>query len=75
MKNIINKRINTQFSNAAYQWLVEEAGTQGASLSQVVREKVEQARKEDEILSRVEYLEKVIKKSHAIIVERLGGVK
>jgi len=39
----------------------------------MVREKIELARKESEIIDRLGYLEKVIKKSHAVIVDKLSG--
>jgi len=70
-----NTRINTLFSEVAYDWLNAEAAERSQSLAQVVRAKVELARKNDAILDRIEHLEKIIKKSHAVLVERLGGAK
>jgi hypothetical protein len=75
MKKRINTRINTLFSKAAYQWLNEEAETQNKSLAQVVRDKIELARKEDAVLNRIIYLEKVIKKSHTVLIKKFSGVK
>ena len=70
-----NTRINTLFSERAYDWLKAEADERNQSLAQVVRDKVEQARKQEVLLERIEYLEKVIKKSHAVIVERIEGMR
>lgn len=72
MKKRTNTRINTLFSKATYQWLNEEAESKNITLAQIVRDKVELARKEDAVLNRIIYLEKVIKKSHAVLVEKLG---
>jgi len=66
-----NTRINTLFSEAAYDWLKAEAETHNQSLAQIVRDKIEQVQKGDSLLERIAYLEKVIKKSHALIIERL----
>jgi len=70
-----NTRINTLFSEVAFEWLNAVATEQKKSLPQVVRDKVDQARKEHVLLSKVDHLEKIIKKSHAVIVEKLGGAK
>jgi len=72
VKKRTNTRINTLFSKATYQWLNEEAESKNITLAQIVRDKVELARKEDAVLNRIIYLEKVIKKSHAVLVEKLG---
>jgi len=61
------------FSENTFDWLDKETGEKGQSLAQTVRDKVDMAKREDEIFSRLEHLEKVIKKSHSIIVERLDG--
>ena len=66
-----NTRINTQFSENVFDWLDRETGEKGQSLAQTVRDKVSVAKREEEIFSKLEYLEKVIKKSHSIIVEKL----
>jgi len=70
-----NTRINTLFSEVAFDWLNTVATEQKRSLPQVVRDKVDQARKEQVLLSKIDHLEKIIKKSHAVIVEKLGGAK
>jgi len=70
-----NTRVNTLFSEVTYNWLQGIADERKQSLAQVVRDKIELARKNDAILDRLEYLERVIKKSHAVLVERLGGMK
>jgi len=75
VKKRINTRINTLFSKATYQWLREDADAKNITLAQVVRNKVEIARKEDAVLNRIEYLEKVIKKSHTILIEKLDEKK
>lgn len=68
-----NTRINTQFSENIFDWLDKETGEKGQSLAQTVRDKVSVAKREEEIFSRLEYLENVIKKSHSIIVKRIEG--
>jgi len=70
-----NTRINTLFSEVAYDWLQGIADERHQSLAQVVRDKVDQARKEDALLERMLHLEKVIRKSHAVLAEKLGGAK
>jgi hypothetical protein len=61
------------FSENVFDWLDKETAEKGQSLAQTVRDKVNVAKREEELFSRLEYLEKVIKKSHSIIVERLDG--
>jgi len=75
MKKRRNTRVNTLFSEAIYDWLSDEANNQNKTLAHVVRDKVEQARKDSLILSKFDYLEKVIKKSHSVLIEKLGGSK
>jgi len=66
-----NTRINTMFSENIFDWLDRETGEKGQSLAQTVRDKVGMAKREEEIFERLHHLEKVIKKSHSIIVQRL----
>lgn len=66
-------RINTMFSENVFDWLQQETEERGQSLAQTVRDKVNVAKREEEIFSRLEHIEKVIKKSHAIIVEKLDS--
>jgi len=68
-----NTRINTMFSENVFDWLEKETDERGQSLAQTVRDKVSVAKREEEIFARLEYLEKVIKKSHSLIVEKLDG--
>jgi len=68
MKKRKNTRVNTLFSESIYNWLSDEAGSQNQTLAHVVRDKVEQARKDSLILSKFDYLEKVIKKSHSVLI-------
>ena len=75
MKKRRNTRVNTLFSDVAFEWLNNAAIDQQKPLTQVVRDKIELARKEQLLLSKLDHLEKVIKKSHAVIVEKLGGSK
>lgn len=70
-----NTRINTLFAERTYDWLQERAEERNQSMAQVVRDMVEQARKQELLLERIEHLEKVIRKSHAVIVERIEGNK
>jgi len=70
-----NTRINTLFSEVAFDWLKAEAEENKHSLAQVVRDKIELSRKDEELLKRLTHIEKIIKKSHTVIVEKLGGVK
>ncbi|MDX8397861.1 MAG: hypothetical protein R8K49_06020 [Mariprofundaceae bacterium] len=67
-----NTRINTLFSDNIFDWLRVEAEERGQSLAQIVREKVTLAKRENATLERIDYLEKVIKKSHSVIVEKLS---
>lgn len=75
MKKRRNTRVNTLFSESIYDWLSAEADSQNKTMAHVVRDKVEQARKDNLIFSKFDYLEKVIKKSHSVIIEKLGGSK
>jgi len=68
-----NTRINTLFSENIYHWLETETTERGQSLAQTVRDKVGIAKREEEVFARLEHLEKVIKKSHSVIVQRLDG--
>jgi len=68
-----NTRINTLFSENIFDWLQAETEERGQSLAQTVRDKVSIAKREEEIFERLNHLEKVIKKSHSIIVEKLDG--
>jgi len=68
-----NTRINTMFSENVFDWLEKETETRGQSLAQTIRDKINVAKREEELFSRLEHLEKVIKKSHSIIVEKLDG--
>jgi len=68
-----NTRINTMFSENAFDWLHAESEERGQSLAQVVRDKVSLAKRDEAVLERIAHLEKVIKKSHGIITQRLGG--
>ena len=67
-----NTRINTLFSESIHRWLAEEADICNVSLAAMVRDKVALAREKDAILKRIDRLEKVIKKSHAILAEKVG---
>jgi len=75
MKKRRNTRVNTLFSEATYDLLSVEAQEQNKPLAQIVRNKVEQSYKDGLILSKFDYLEKVIKKSHSVIIEKLGSSK
>jgi len=75
MKKRRNTRVNTLFSEIIFDWLSDEADKQNKSLAQVVRDKVDQSHKDSLVLSKFDYLEKVIKKSHSIIIEKLAGSK
>lgn len=68
-----NTRINTMFSESIFDWLHAESEKRGQSLAQVVRDKVSLAKRDDAVLERIAHLEKVIKKSHGIITQRLDG--
>jgi len=68
-----NTRINTLFSENIFNWIKAEADERGQSLAQVVRDKVALAKRGDVALERLDHLEKIIKKSHSVIVEKLGG--
>ena len=70
-----NTRINTMFSENIFDWLQSETEERGQSLAQTVRDKVSIARREEEVFNRLTHREKIIKKSHALIVERLDSEK
>jgi len=70
-----NTRINTLFSEAAFDWLKVEADERSQSMAQVVREKIDLAKKDDALFERLVHLEKVIKKSHAVLAERLDSLR
>lgn len=52
MKKRKNTRVNTLFSEAAFDWLNDIATNQNKSMAQVVREKIELAKKEDAVIAR-----------------------
>jgi len=66
-----NTRINTMFSENIFDWLQSATEKRGQSLAQTVRDKISVAKREEEVFNRLTYLEKIIKKSHALIVERI----
>jgi len=68
-----NTRINTIFSENIFDWIEAETDERGQSLAQTVRDKVSVAKREEEIFERLDHLEKVIKKSHSLIVEKLAA--
>ena len=68
-----NTRINTMFSENPFDWLHAESEERGQSLAQIVRDKVSLAKREDATIERLIHVEKVIKKSHSIIIKRLDG--
>jgi len=67
-----NTRINTLFSEAAYSWLHDEANVCNQSLAAMVRNKIELAKAKQALLTRIEHVEKVIKKSHSILADKIG---
>ncbi|ATX80660.1 hypothetical protein Ga0123461_2255 [Mariprofundus aestuarium] len=68
-----NTRINTMFSENTFDWLKAEADGRGQSLAQIVRDKVTLAKRDDATLERLNHLEKVIKKSHGLIIQKIVG--
>ncbi|ATX80168.1 hypothetical protein Ga0123461_1755 [Mariprofundus aestuarium] len=66
-------RINTMFSENTFDWLKAEADERGQSLAQVVRDKVSLAKRESASLEQLTRLEKIIKKSHSLIIDKLAG--
>jgi len=68
-----NTRINTMFSENIYNWLEHETQERGQTMAQTVRDKVSIAKREEEVFARLDHLEKVIKKSHSLLVQRLDG--
>jgi len=72
MKKRKNTRINTLFSEAAHEWIADEADICNLSLAAMVRQKIELAQDKEVVLKQVEHIEKVIKKSHTLLAERIG---
>ena len=68
-----NTRINTMFSENTFDWIEQQTEERGQSLAQTVRDKVSVAKREEEIFDRLNHLEKVIKKSHSLIIQKLDG--
>ena len=68
-----NTRINTMFSENTFDWIEQQTEERGQSLAQTVRDKVNVAKREEEIFDRLNHLEKVIKKSHSLIIHKLDG--
>jgi len=64
-------RINTMFSENTFDWIKKEADERGDSLAQVVRDKVALAKREDAALEQLARLEKIIKKSHSLIIDKI----
>lgn len=68
-----NTRINTMFSEIIFDWVQAEADERGQSLAQVVRDKVDLAKRDETLIQRIDHLEAVIRKSHALLIKKLGG--
>ena len=68
-----NTRINTMFSENIFDWIEKETDERGQSLAQTVRDKVSIAKRDEEVFERLAHLEKIIKKSHSLIIQRLDG--
>ena len=73
MANRRNTRINTIFSENIFDWIEKETDERGQSLAQTVRDKVSAAKREEEIFERLNHLEKIIKKSHSLNIDKLAA--